>query len=85
MTYSVSWDPKVVKLLERLPRQTSKRIVLKVREVAENPFHYLEHYGGDDFHKLRVGDFRLLIDVDSSSRKLIVRVLGHRKKIYKKR
>ena len=29
----------------------------------ENPFNYLEYFEGD-YYKLRIGDYRALIDVD---------------------
>ena len=82
MSYSVEWDPKVRKYLRKLPNDISARIVLKVKEIKEDPFHYLEHYEGKDYYKLRVGDYRLLIDVDFKNKVLFVRVVGHRGNIY---
>ena len=82
MSYSVEWDPKVKKYLRKLPNDISARIVLKVKGIKEYPFHYLEHYEGKDYYKLRVGDYRLLIDVDFKNKVLFVRVVGHRGNIY---
>jgi len=82
MSYSVEWDTKVKKYLRKLPDDISARIVLKVKEIKEDPFHYLEHYEGKDYYKLRVGDYRLLIDVDFKNKVLFVRVAGHRGSIY---
>ena len=36
--------------------------------LKENPFRFLEHYEGDDVYKLRIGDYRALIDIDFSER-----------------
>lgn len=83
MSYSTLWNPKVRKFLRKLPKDISRRIVLKVKDVAEDPFHYLEHYEGNDYYKLRVGNYRLLIDVDFSEKQLRVQVIGDRKNIYK--
>lgn len=82
MSYSVEWDPKVKKYLRKLPNDISARIVLKVKEIKEDPFHYLEHFEGKDYYKLRVGDYRLLIDVYFKDKVLFVRVAGHRGNIY---
>jgi mRNA interferase RelE/StbE len=82
MNFSVSWNLKSKKFLRKLPKEISKRIVLKVKFIRNDPFYYLEHYEGDDFYKLRVGDYRLLIDVDHSNKILKVQVVGHRKDIY---
>jgi mRNA interferase RelE/StbE len=83
MNYSIYWSKQSEKFLEKLPKDISYRIVHKVDSIKEFPFHHLEHYEGADFYKLRVGDYRLLIDVDLANKTLHVRVVGHRKNIYK--
>ncbi len=83
MAYHVSWHPKTRKYLRKLPQEISSRIVKKVKKIREDPLHYLEHYEGKDLYKLRVGDYRVLIDVDFSNKILKVRVVGHRRNIYK--
>ena len=82
MSYSVEWHPKTRKFLRKLPKDISERIVLKVKEVREDPFRFLEHYEGDDYYKLRVGDYRLLIDVDFKNKVLLIQVIDHRRRIY---
>lgn len=82
MTYAVKWHPKVRKFLQKLPKDLAKRIILKVKEVQENPFHYLEHYEGNSYYKLRIGDYRMLVDVDLKNKVLFIQVIGHRSNIY---
>ena len=84
MSYSVEWHPKVGKFLKKLPYDKSSRIVLKVKEVQDDPFRYLEHYEGKDYYKLRIGDYRLLIDVDFENKVVIVQAIGHRSNIYER-
>ena len=43
MSFSVELHPKAVKFLRKLPADVSERIVLKVKELSKNPYHYLEH------------------------------------------
>lgn len=50
--------------LAKLPREIARRIVNKVNSIKDSPYHFLEHYEGADFYKLRVGAYRLLVDVD---------------------
>ena len=59
-------------------------ILRKVDSIKSEPFQFLEHYEGEDVYKLRVGDYRALIDVDSSNKILKIQVVGHRKKVYKR-
>jgi len=84
MNYSIKWHPKVRKFLSKLPEKISSRIVLKIKELKNDPFRYLEHYEGGDYYKLRIGDYRALIDVDFSRRLIFVRILDHRRRVYKK-
>jgi len=83
MSYSIEWDQKAFKFLDKLQKDLGLRILDKLEEIKENPFRYLEHYEGEGY-KLRIGDYRALIDVDSKKRILFVRVLDKRGRIYKK-
>jgi len=82
MSYSVEWNPKTRKFLKKLPNDISARIVLKVKEVQEDPFRFLEHYEGEGY-KLRIGDYRALIDINRKDQILFVRVFNKRGRIYK--
>ena len=83
MAFGIEWSERAERTLSKLPRHISSRIARKVDSIKSDPFHYLEHYEGEDTHKLRIGDYRALIDVDFSHKILKVRVVGHRKNIYK--
>ncbi len=85
MSYEVRLHPKVVKFLEGLPKNIEIRIKEKLKGLSANPFYYLEHYEGADFYKLRVGDYRALIDIDFQRKILFVRVLDKRGRIYKRK
>jgi mRNA-degrading endonuclease RelE of RelBE toxin-antitoxin system len=69
-------------MLERLPSHLQHRIVRKLASLSTDPFAALEHYEGRGF-KLRVGDYRCIIDVDTQEKTLTVRVVGHRSIVYK--
>ncbi len=83
--FSVKLHPKVSRFLEKCDKILSRRVKAKLKEVKEDPFAYLEHYEGDDFYKLRIGEYRALIDVDTSDGILYVQYLDHRKRIYKRK
>jgi len=54
-------------------------IVKKVGSIQEDPFHFLEHYEGTNCLKLRIGDYRALVDVDLHGNAIHIRVVGHRR------
>ncbi len=84
MVYAVKLHPKVDIFLKKQDRQVEERLRKRLLVLeCENPFHYLEHYEGEDCYKFRLGDYRALVDVDQTRKIIFIRVLGHRKKIYK--
>lgn len=83
MSYSVKLDKQAEDFLDKLQMDIAERIVNKLNEIKENPFRYFEHYEGDHY-KLRIGDYRALIDVDFDRKILFVRVIDKRGRIYKK-
>ncbi len=85
MAYSIKWRPKAVKDLRKLPRDIAVRLIKKVDSLKENPIRFLEKLRGDPGFKLRVGDYRVLIDVKEKEKSIAARVVGHRKNIYKRR
>jgi len=80
--YVVKIHPSVSKFIQK-NRSLAWRIERKLRQLKENPFLYLEHFVGQSFYKLRIGQYRALIDVDKKRKLVFVRHRGHRKKIYK--
>jgi mRNA-degrading endonuclease RelE of RelBE toxin-antitoxin system len=83
MSYSIEWDEKVIIFLKKLSKNISERIFNKVESIKINPFDFLEHYEGK-YYKLRIGDYRALIDIDFEKKILIVQMLDKRGRIYKR-
>jgi len=82
MRYSLEFGPKAERFIDKLQKNTAIRIIEKLKQIQEDPFRYLEHYEGDKCYKVRIGDYRALIDVDFGNNKLIVRVIDRRGRIY---
>ena len=83
MSFSIEWKPKPFNFLENLQKEVALRILEKLDRVKEDPFRYLEHYEGD-YYKLRIGNYRMLIDIDFDQKVLIIQVLDKRGRIYKR-
>lgn len=82
MIYSVKFSNQATKFFKSLSKNLQERIKDKLKEVSIDPFRFLEHFEGEN-HKLRIGDYRLLIDVDFKRKILFVRVFDKRGRIYK--
>jgi len=83
MNFSINWDKKVLSFMQKLPKNISERIFNKIESIKDNPFHFLEHYQGE-YYKLRIGNYRALIDIDFEKKILTIQVLDKRGKIYKR-
>ena len=84
MDYSIKWSPQSSSFLDGLQKDIAKRILKKLDEVIENPFRYLNHYEVDEGYKLRIGNYRAIIDVDFQNKILFIRILDKRGRIYKR-
>ena len=82
MSYQVIWDEKTRNFLRKIHPTEANRIVKKVNSIVDDPHHYLETLVGIKSQKLRVGDYRVVIDIDDNEKKLFVVLIGHRKNIY---
>jgi len=82
--YSIKWSKIALEELNKLPSEIVERITKKLDAVKENPFHFLEKLVNILGYKVRIGDYRVLIDVIGTEKILAIRTLGHRKNIYKK-
>ena len=84
MNYEVRYDPKAERQLEKLPREIAKRIVKKLREVGETG-RGIETLKEEDYgYKIRVGHYRVLVDLDYNPNILWVRYVDLRGRIYKR-
>jgi len=59
-----------------------QRIKDKLHSVQENPLHYFERLKGRNDYKLRVGDYRVIANINLTLKRIEVTTLGHRKNIY---
>ena len=80
--YNLIFDKKALEELNKLPINIKKRIWDKLQQCKENPFHYLQHLEEINGYKLRIGDYRAIIDIDNLSKTLKILKIGHRKNIY---
>jgi len=79
----VKVDKKAQDFLDKLSQDIALRIVNKLEQIKENPFHFLEHYEGE-YYKLRIGDYRVLMDIDFQRKVIWARIIDKRGRIYKR-
>ena len=86
MRYRVLLRPAAQKLLRKLRDKTlAARLVDSMRELAENPRPVgSEKLSGlDEFHRIRIGDYRILYQIQDDALLVLVVKMGHRRDIYR--
>ncbi|HIJ10887.1 TPA: type II toxin-antitoxin system RelE/ParE family toxin [Candidatus Woesearchaeota archaeon] len=83
MSYLIVWDERARDFLRKIHNQDAKRIIKKVNTIIDEPRHYLETLVGIKSYKLRIGDYRALIDLNENTNTISVVLIGYRKDIYK--
>lgn len=58
------------------------RMMNKLDDITEFPDHYLKRLSGSPYYRLRVGDYRVIVDWRNDDGELFVRDIGHRRNIY---
>lgn len=89
----MAWTVRISNIAERqlrkLDRPAQKRILdwLEERlEECKNPRHFGESLKGDHagFWRYRIGDYRIICDIQDQRVVVLVLAIGHRKEIYKR-
>lgn len=86
--YSLRILDAATRELAALDRQVASRIAKRVQWLAENidAIKPLPLSGElSHFYKLRVGDYRVLYEILSAERLLVIHAIGHRREIYRPR
>jgi len=84
MKFSVDISETAEKDLDSFDKKTCSIMLKKLLKVAENPQHFLERLSGYTLYKLRCGDYRAVIRVDTAKNILQVVMVDHRENIYKR-
>jgi mRNA interferase RelE/StbE len=85
MSYQFEFDPDAIADLEKLSPTVRDRILRKINWLATNfettsPLGLTANLSG--FYKLRVGDYRIIYDIELETQIIVIIRIGHRSKIY---
>jgi mRNA interferase RelE/StbE len=69
-----------------MPKADQKRIAEKIDSLAENPPDpdTTKMKGNNPFHKIRVGDYRIIYEIQEKIFVILIVKIGHRKDVYKR-
>ena len=81
--YEIIFSAKSIKQLKKLEEIIQKRIIRALERIRIRPEAHVTKLVDDPGYKLRVGDYRVLLDIDKGKLLILVIKVGHRKSIYK--
>lgn len=82
MTYEIIFSDKALKQIKKLDKKIQERIIAVLERIRVRPEAYVTKLVGDPGYKLRVGDYRIIMDIENNKLKILVLKVGHRKNIY---
>ncbi|MBE7123426.1 type II toxin-antitoxin system RelE family toxin [Bacillus cereus] len=85
--YKVILDKQAEKFIKRLDGTSKNRIIKGIKELAENPFldtNVKKLRGMENVYRKRVGDFRILYEVNNGELIILILKVGNRGEVYKK-
>ena len=82
--YIIQFTKDADKYLDKIDKETASKIVSTLNRIIIRPHHFVKRYEGTPFYRLRVGDYRIILDIQNDKLIILVIEIGHRKNIYKK-
>jgi mRNA interferase RelE/StbE len=82
MPFAVEFTPRAARLARKLPIDLQRRLRAKLEEVAADPASVVQRLTAVKAYKVRVGDYRLILDIDWDEEVVYVLWVGHRKAVY---
>lgn len=84
-SYSVVFKPSVQKDLRRLPKATLARVLKRLEELGEQPLprQATKLAGAERLYRVRVGEYRIVYEVESNAQRLTIHVVRHRREVYR--
>ena len=85
MSYRIEVKRSAAKALKKIPKADRKRIADKIDSLAEGPPNpdTTKMKGNNPFHKIRVGDYRIIYEIQEDVLLILVVKIGRRKDIYR--
>ncbi|MBC2696134.1 MAG: type II toxin-antitoxin system RelE/ParE family toxin [Desulfobacteraceae bacterium] len=85
MKYRIEVKRSAAKALKKIPNPDRKRVSEKIDSLAEklpNPDITMMK-GNNPFHKVRIGNYRIIYEIQDDVLLILIVKIGHRKDIYR--
>ena len=81
--YDIEFTKFAKRQFDKLPYDVRERILAVLERIRIRPQQFVDKLVGESGYKLRVGDYRIFLDIYTDKLIVLVLKLGHRKNVYK--
>ncbi len=82
MPYSIVYSKRALRDLRKIASSDQIWIIEKLESIVDDPFVHVKRLKNLPFFSLRVGDYRILLDIQRKRLLILVLTAGHRKNVY---
>lgn len=83
-SYKIEIKKSAAKEIENLPSVILKRVVSHIQELVNDPRPLgCKKLSGDEKYRIRVGDYRILYEIEDEIVRIYVVKVAHRKEVYR--
>jgi mRNA interferase RelE/StbE len=85
MSYRLILKPSAERDVERLPRSIQGRVLDRLERIAAAPRGpgSVKLAGAKATYRVRVGDWRIVYEIDDARRTILVTIVAHRREVYR--
>lgn len=85
-SYSVRFKPSVEKDFASLPKPFVSRVHERIQQLVDDPFPHqtVKLHGTERTYRLRVGDYRIVYEVDTDASLITIHAVRHRREVYRR-
>jgi mRNA interferase RelE/StbE len=69
--------------LQRLDRSVARRVVRAIEGLEEDALQKVRRLVNSPYYRLRVGDWRVIVDIDRNEVRVLVVKVAHRRSVYR--
>jgi mRNA interferase RelE/StbE len=83
--FELKIDRAVERSLKKLPQDVAVNLLKAMKELTVEPLPHgcRKIVGTDRSYRIRVGDYRIVYEVDEAGRLVVIHAAGHRKDVYR--
>ena len=82
MVYRIVFTNHASKSLEKIPSDVKERIRTTLLRIQVRPFDFLDKMINHPYYKLRVGDYRIVFDLNIEKQEVYILIIAHRREVY---